>query len=948
MAVGHADQVTYYAAPTAAAPDDRAFAPDARLGSYLQAAVRAADHHPYPGLTDAASSPPLTELYVHQQAQACPQRAIATADLESDAHSSAQYGWSTQPVPAESIFAGDSRVRVLLAGAGGGKSTLLRRHLADSANQWLRDEGSDRGSNTGSGQGSEEQRDQRRPAVPVLIRATSLVGTALLAQALATAVTEELGPFGLREALPEDFFRRCPSPLAPWLVMVDGLDEVPNLATRVALLERLAREAETEPLLYRFIVATRPLPGRELDRLGPSVSRLELRPFSPPELHEYATKCFRDLPGADQHTSAFTSELKRSCLDDLARTPLIASMLCQLYAADPSKPLPEGRTGAYRSFVELLYEQNTHKSIAKTHTEVILALKDRHQIPRDSQAAEHAAQLVRNQLAELIDHLAHERINGNTAPTVEILASHLSVRRPDKIKGPLWNAFLSDLLRPTGLLAERAGDFDFFHQTLLEYHAARHATRDEDARTQLLHRLFPRLHAPESGYWVPPGLDPSYLGFLLDGLLTPDDHVRADTIRALEHLSRRGREPAYSFLLKQIQLRTVLPPEDTARQLARFADGDTLLDPNARAGAARTLAGMYGHREQGVELLARLAGDTTLRDALMDHPQRLHGYQHRWDVGIARVRAAFALAKLGDERAAGLLADLAHDGTVRDARLQAALALATMNGHRKEGTDLLARFVTDTSWESKQRVTAARALAALGDGRAVRLLALLAVSTTVNPFQRATAALRLAGMDGHQEEGTALLARLASAGRGIERVSAAWARAKLGDERAAGLLADLAANASLGGVRRDAALALALLGDERAAGLLAHFHDAETARALARMDGHREEGVALLARLASTGGSFDRLTAAIYLANLDHGRAAEVLTRFTANTRMEPFHRVKAAWILYRLAGHAEEGAALLAALAADPTMGGIREHATEALTHIGGISDAFPDRRTQ
>ncbi|MFI6494873.1 hypothetical protein [Streptomyces sp. NPDC050564] len=61
-----------------------------------------------------------------------------------------------------------------------------------------------------------------------------------------------------------------------------------------------------------------------------------------------------------------------------------------------------------------------------------------------------------------------------------------------------------------------------------------------------------------------------------------------------------------------------------------------------------------------------------------------------------------------------------------------------------------------------------------------------------------------------------------------------------------------------------------------------------------------------------------------------------------------PHARVKSAWILYRLAGHAEEGAALFAALAADPSMGGTREHATEALTHIGGISGAFPDRRTQ
>ncbi|MFD7205286.1 hypothetical protein [Streptomyces sp. NPDC059893] len=126
-------------------------------------------------------------------------------------------------------------------------------------------------------------------------------------------------------------------------------------------------------------------------------------------------------------------------------------------------------------FVELVYEQNSHKQVARTQDKTIRELKVR--FPRDDEAAEQAAQHVRYHLSELIGSLAYEKINGNTAPAVDILVSR--VERPRKVKVHLWTALLSDLLRPAGVLAQRADDFDFLHQTLLEYHAARHATRDE-------------------------------------------------------------------------------------------------------------------------------------------------------------------------------------------------------------------------------------------------------------------------------------------------------------------------------------------------------------------------------------------------------------------------------------------------------------------------------------
>ncbi|MGD3111922.1 NACHT domain-containing protein [Streptomyces sp. YGL11-2] len=719
----------------------------------------------------------------------------------------------SERVPAEAVFTGTDRIRVLLATAGGGKSVLLRQHLSAGAARRLAD----------------RAHDPLHPAVPVLIRATVLAAEPLLSRALEVAVIEELGPYGLLDAPTADFFTRPPSPGTPWLVMVDGLDEVPDRATRVALLERLAREGGREPSTYRFVVATRPLPDGELARLGPGVGRFELQPFTPADLGTYAQRCFRDLPNRDRHVQVFTAGLRTSGLHELARTPLMASMLCPLYAADPTRPLPEGRTGAYRSFVELLYEQNTHKSVGATHTEAIRVLTDRHQIPRDQQAAEQAARVVRDELPDLIDHVAHERMNGNTAPVVAILATHLHVRRPDKVRPPLWNAFLGDLLRPTGLLAEQAGDFHFLHHTLLEYHAARHATRNVQARAELLTRLFPRRpisarddaapsSVPPSSVPAPPvrplALDPSYLGFLLNGLLAPGDRVAADTERALDELAASNAVAVVRLLTDQMRMRTGLPADLLARHFAAFSR-DKELD-GYRIVAAWCLATLAGHRNEGAELLAGLADDTTLT------------FENR-------VRAATQLARMKDyrARAAKLLIRMAGGGPLGD-RLKAGQALGRLAEYRGEAiamfTSLLNRAPLPHYGDFYERMDMATVLAGWGNERGTELLLHITNNNALDVRRRARAAFGLAQLD---------------------------------DERVAEPLSAMT-------VYDDPE-------DDIYGPVLA-------ARALAQLSRHREEGARALARIASDPDAWDsraRVEAAEFLADVDghHGEALALLTR---------------------------------------------------------------------
>ncbi|MEV3952357.1 hypothetical protein AB0K57_32790 [Streptomyces halstedii] len=654
---------------------------------------------------------------------------------------------------------------VLLGGPGGGKSTLLRAHLADSADRWL-------GGRTGA-------------TIPVMVRAAALTDTDPLPTALAKAVTGDLRQVGLLDELGTDFFRHPPDAGVSWLVLVDGLDEIPDTDTRSAVLTMLAGAASAGAGVYRFVVATRPLPATDLGPLGQHVPRYELQPFSPDDLLTYATHWFRSLDDPSRHADAFVTGLRRSRLEVLARTPLMAFMLCQLYATDPARPLPDGRTGAYQSFVELIYEQNVHKNIKNTHDEAIRRLKDRHQIPRDNQAAEQAAQRARDHLPELIDHLAYKKINKKTAPAVEILASHLGVQRPGKVIEPLWNAFLGDLLRPTGLLVERAGDFEFLHQTLLEYHAARHATRDDQARIRLHHMLFPIRHPAKFSRKddAAPALrlERSYLGFLLDGLFAPQDHITADAMEALEHIARHDSKCLYfARLVKDFAV--AVPPHVLAPPLTALAANLDRGNGANRMAAAELLVGIEGHRREGIRLLTAIANDPDPfrhgRSICVEAAQllaSLDGCEEdgaRVLAGIAadltrplddhlRTEAAGALAELGDaylEEAARLLRTIATDRPTGWFRAHAAWLLAGLEGHLEEGANLLVAAATVPTGDHSGQLDAAEVLATL-DGYtedAARSLTALASDPTCWYWDRFQAAKALAEVDGHEEDSAAL------------------------------------------------------------------------------------------------------------------------------------------------------------------------------------------------
>lgn len=305
---------------------------DEKVRTYLQAVRKVAEQHPHPGIPSWAA-PPLAEVYVRQRTTLLARdgRDASRGDDDSAAAGSGPRV-NVEVEPAEAVFRKADRVCVLIAGPGCGKSTLLRTRLGEAAGEWL--DGAGSAGKSGA-------------AVPVWVSARSLVGEETQVPDALAAATRNLSRYGRHPELDAARFLERPCTGAHWQLLVDGLDELPNASDRRAVLEKLANAVAEDPPLYRCVVATRPLAGNELNVLdcvlGRQAPHYDLQPFTPGDLRTYTEKYFGtrwQQEEATRRAQQFTAALLSASLAELARTPLMSFMLCQLYLTDPERPRP--------------------------------------------------------------------------------------------------------------------------------------------------------------------------------------------------------------------------------------------------------------------------------------------------------------------------------------------------------------------------------------------------------------------------------------------------------------------------------------------------------------------------------------------------------------------------------------------------------------------------------
>ncbi|GIG00137.1 NACHT domain-containing protein [Catellatospora citrea] len=667
-----------------------------RLDAYLDGAHAVGARHPHGGLLPL-SLPSLEAVYRPQRLSLRPPR-DNTASAGSRAHMQDRPAGLLVdvspgvPLPAGQILA-DPQTCVIVAEAGGGKSSLLRTRLAQGITAW-RD-------------GSDERR------LPVLVPASALAGRPL-AEAIADAITADLG---FVVGLDPTVFTTEPRPGARWLVLVDGLDEVGDRLARADILRRIALAMSGEHArLHTFVIATRPLPDGELNVLGQTVPWYDLLPFEERDVADMAEHWFTAARAPDPKPAAqrFLRALEDGRLTDLARTPLIAAMLCQLHVDDPTRPLPSGRSQLYGGFVELLWRPPAR----------VTELAARYPgLDRYGPEVHSRAEGVLSSVVEVIAHLAWQRRLGSTRPAVDVAEEAPAgvAVRPAGVGSRDWSVFLDDVLRRTGLFIGADGDLQFTHQTVVEYFAAQHAVRHLGAKAvsaalgselPTRPRRWPVWRALRANGNRPPTTDASYVGFLLDAAAEAGMSAGA---KRVERLAAEGTLEALRFLAALARLRTRLSEPVVVVAAARLADFTRRHDRSIEAAVA--LAAFDA--DLAADLLHARALDSTLdrRDTSWERVTERR-----------RLAAAKALIDIDRTRAADLLCTLALDVYV-NGREEAAKTLVALGDPR--AADMLFTVAGNYTPDGRDRVYAAKMLLAIGDPRAADLLHAIALDGSV-------------------------------------------------------------------------------------------------------------------------------------------------------------------------------------------------------------------------
>lgn len=398
------------------------------LRSYLTAARHADESHPASG--DTPGMPGLLGVYQPPQISDPAAGLVEVAD------------------------AGIGRRDLLVIGdPGSGKSSLLR---------WVRHQASQR-----------LLAGEEADYVPVLVQARVLAerNPASFPEAIADAVTEELGRL-LDHPPPPETFTQEPLPGTPWLVLVDGFEEILTPELRQRAIDAFAYWNGRAHL--KLLMTSRPLDKQEFRPLGEKgVSLSYLAPFDLDRIRRLVAAWLArpnvesESDDAARRAGSLVDRIEHGQIKELARIPLVTAMLCILHAAEGNGELPQSRYELYDRFVSVQLDRQLTELGALPRLNNIAG-----RYPGGQQAAE---QLL-DGILQLLTAFAVRRYRDNQPPggLAPFAQSWTAKLRPPSFPAPRWTAIVIDVLRQSGLIVAD----DFAHQTLADFLAAREITRD--------------------------------------------------------------------------------------------------------------------------------------------------------------------------------------------------------------------------------------------------------------------------------------------------------------------------------------------------------------------------------------------------------------------------------------------------------------------------------------
>lgn len=226
-----------------------------------------------------------------------------------------------------------NRHQIFITGSpGAGKSTLLR-HLAHMA--WDQPE--------------ECGLDQRHIALPLRLRFVAESSGSSLEEKILGALARANDVELRSSQIPDGFLDNWADLLrAPWLFLIDGLDEVASEKREEALrwIERLVHEGR------RVVITSRPISFTPQE-FGLLFSQFEILPFT---RDEQAALARSRMPEA---ANAFLQEWSRFSDGELGGTPLLLAIAMDVFRR--SGQLPRKRSELYRDFVAECWKEGLNR-----------------------------------------------------------------------------------------------------------------------------------------------------------------------------------------------------------------------------------------------------------------------------------------------------------------------------------------------------------------------------------------------------------------------------------------------------------------------------------------------------------------------------------------------------------------------------------------------------------
>ncbi|MFD8489478.1 hypothetical protein [Streptomyces sp. NPDC059712] len=432
--------------------------PSLMVRNLLEAQAKAVERLPYDML--GVTEPPLSAVYVRQRIRVPVAVGHGLTDKEvrsgegtgTPALMAASRGDDTQrtethlPVPKALA----RHKHLLITGEPGAGKSTLSSHLAWSLSRiWLREETS-----------LEAPVDE--PLLPIRVAARTLLGdTGSWSAILGRAARRSLGHSLIADPDPGLFRGRVQG--ARWLVLVDGLDEVADRASRAEVIRMIVQHARKDGD-YRFVITSRPLPDGELAPLrGSPVGEYTMEPFGTEELKGFAGKWFaaqyEDKASARAAAERFLEEVKDGRLEELVRNPLLATIAAVNATADPTNPLPTSRLSLYqRFFGHLLSRRDGGRAELRRRYELV-----------PERLALHL--WLDKEKRRLLGVLGRRRLEGEDS-LFEAALSWVREHGHAHLALEDWQTEVRDFLQGTGLLVQEQHEYRFLHHSFAEFFAA--------------------------------------------------------------------------------------------------------------------------------------------------------------------------------------------------------------------------------------------------------------------------------------------------------------------------------------------------------------------------------------------------------------------------------------------------------------------------------------------